>query len=426
MRARPPGAEPYRSRMSILLILMPPRPRGPGRDAAGPADWPWVLSADGRVPSAQGHGAPASWPRASSVLAVLADGDVSWHRITLPKAPASRLQQALRGVLEEQLLDDDGALHFALPPDAGPGRPTWVAVTHRPWLAAQLARIEAGGRPVDRVLPAVMPGETGQPVQAHFTPAPDAGASAPALQLSWADAQGVAQFGLNGTLARARAASVGEQPVHWTATPAAAAAAEAWLGQPVSVLAEGERALLAVRTGWNLRQFELAPRHRGATALRAGWRRFLGPDWRLVRLGLAALVALQLVGLNAWAWQERRALAGKRQAMVALLQTSFPNVRAVLDAPLQMTRETDALRAAAGRPGDTDLETLLGAAAAAWPDDAAPVASLEFEPGRLSLGAPDWDEPQVAALREQLLPAGWAVGHADGILTITRAPQARP
>ena len=54
---------------------------------------------------------------------------------------------------------------------------------------------------------------------------------------------------------------------------------------------------------------------------------------------------------------------GGRDSVDALL--THPQVRAVLDAPLQMARENDLLRASAGRPGDTDLEPLLQAAATA-------------------------------------------------------------
>jgi general secretion pathway protein L len=413
--------------MSVLVLLIPPRPHGAAASVADlPAEWAWALSNDGRSVAAQGRGTPTGWPRADSVVAVLADADIAWHRVTLPKAPAARLRQALLGVLEEQLLDDDAQLHFALPPDAAAGRPTWVAVLHRPWLAALIARLESGGRSVDRVLPPRVPGGA---AEGHFALAGGEGA---APQLSWVDADGALTMGLAGTLARARAAAAGDRPVRWTATPAAAAAAEAWLGQPVAVLGEAERALQAAQPGlsgpaaWNLRQFDLAPRRRGTTALRHGWLAFRAPAWRPVRVGLVALLAVHLVGLNAWAWQERRALQTKRTAMVALLQSTHPQVRAVLDAPLQMARETEALRVAAGQPGDDDLEALLGVAAAAWPDDGEPATSLRFEPGRLGLGVPDWDEAQVAALRERLAAAGWAVSRADGVLTLSRAAEARP
>jgi general secretion pathway protein L len=189
----------------------------------------------------------------------------------------------------------------------------------------------------------------------------------------------------------------------------------------VTVLGDAERAGQALRSPWNLRQFDLAPRHRGASAVRAAWRRFLSPAWRPVHVGLAALVAINLIGLNAWAWQQQRALAERKQAMLALLRTTHPQVRAVLDAPLQMARETERLRAAAGQPGDTDLETLLGVAAAAWPVDEPPTESLQFEPGRLVLGIDEWDAQRLAEFREQIAPAGWQATSSGRQLTLTRA-----
>jgi general secretion pathway protein L len=99
-------------------------------------------------------------------------------------------------------------------------------------------------------------------------------------------------------------------------------------------------------------------------------------------------------------------------------------VRAVLDPPLQMQRETERLRAAAGRPGDADLESLLGAAAAVWPDGQGPVQTLRFEGGRLSLTAPGFGDAQMAQLRERLKPAGFVVELADGRVTVSRATPA--
>ena len=143
-----------------------------------------------------------------------------------------------------------------------------------------------------------------------------------------------------------------------------------------------------------------------------------------MRLGLATLLLLQLAGLNAWAWHQRQALAELRAAQEQLLRSSFPQVRAVLDAPVQMQRETDALRAAAGRAGEGDLEALLGAAASAWPEGQGPAQSLRFEPGRLTLAAPGWSEQQLAQFRNRLRPGGWAVESAEGRITLTRAPTA--
>lgn len=401
--------------MSVLVVLIPPRPRPRTRDAVPPpvpAEWSWVLGGDGGHPALHGRGGPADWPQADSLVAVLAPEDLAWHLVTVPKAPAARLRQALAGVLEDRLLEDDGDWHFALAPEATPGQPGWVAVTRRDWVAEVLQRLQAAGRPADRLVPGLVPGIPA----GHFEPDPEAEETRP--RLLWSDADGTLVLGLAGTLARTRVAAIGA--ARWTATPAMAEAAEAWLGHAVAVSSEAEHALQAARGPWNLLQFEFAPRHRGATALREGWRRFLAPAWRPVHVGLAALLLINLIGLNAWAWTQARALTGKKQAMVALLQSTHPQVRAVIDAPRQMARENELLRAAAGQPGDGDLETLLGVAAAAWPEDEAPVSSLQFEPGRLVLAIDGWDEARVAEFRDRVRPAGWAVAVEGARLVLTR------
>ena len=411
----------------MLVIQLPPRPRLHARAAGGdaavpwrlPQEWSFVLSNDGREVAQADHAALALLPRADSVVLVLAEADVGWHHLAIPRAPAARLRAALAGVMEEALLDDDDALHFALAPGAAPGSEAWVAVTHRPWLAAALAALEAAGRTVERVVPASMPlGPGGDAARGHFFTAEAGDDAVPWLTL--ANAEGVACLRLAGGLARALLPAPGEA-VRWSATPAAAAAAEQWLGAPVPLLGEAERALEAAQGGANLRQFDLAVRRRGTRALRAGAQRFLSREWRPVRLGLVALAVLHLLGLNAYAWQQREALAAKRLAMADLLRSTHPGVRAVLDAPVQMQRETERLRAAAGRAGDNDLEVLLAAAAAAWPDGQGPVQTLRFESGLLTLAVPGWAEAQQQQFRERLRGAGFAAEFSEGRLTVTRA-----
>ena len=89
--------------MSILVVQIAPRSRQ--RSQTLPADsdavrasreFSWALSTDGLSVANQGRSPPAMLPRADSVIAVIADSDVSWHHITLPKAPAARLRRAGR------------------------------------------------------------------------------------------------------------------------------------------------------------------------------------------------------------------------------------------------------------------------------------------------------------------------------------------
>jgi len=177
----------------------------------------------------------------------------------------------------------------------------------------------------------------------------------------------------------------------------------------------------ATRSLWNLRQFDLAARHRGARALRDAWLRFLSPGWRPVRWGIAGFVLLNLVGLNLWAWHQRGAITAKQQAMVELLRTTHPKVRAVIDPPVQMQRETETLRAMAGKPGDSDIEALLAAAASAWPAGRPPADTVRFEPGRLTVSATGWTPEQVAQFRNQLKPGGWQVEFDAGRIVVSRA-----
>jgi general secretion pathway protein L len=415
--------------MSVLVVLIPPRPRlVAGSAAAAPAPAPdefvWALSEDRLSIQSEGRSPVAGLPRADGIVAVLAPTDVSWHRITFPKAPPARMAAALSGMLEEAVIDDVTELHLVPAPGAKAGEPTWVAATDRAWLAQALGRLEQGQRTVERVTPSMWP-DAPPTLHVHDGIGADGRVQ---ITVSHAHPEGLSHWPLNpGTGAAALRALLPQPlPVEWrcSATPAAAAIAEQWLGAdtPAQIQSATQQALQATRSLWNLRQFSLAASHRGLARLRGAARRLLRDRaWRPLRWGLVTLVAVQLIGLNLAAWQQRQLLASKRSQMLAVLQQAHPQVRAVLDAPVQMQRETDALRVAAGRAGDSDLEPMLQAAASAWPGPQ-PVQQLNFEPGRLTLATPGWTEEQINRFRDALAPAGWRVESAEGRLTLLRAP----
>jgi general secretion pathway protein L len=411
--------------MSLLVIALPPRDRtGPAPEqghapaaARLPLEFPFVFSADdGRSVSQTGMATVGKLPKASQQVLVVADADVSWQRVLCPKAPAARLRAALGGVMEEMLLDDDEDLHLALAPGSKPGQKCWVAVMNKPWLAGALEVLEASGREVEKVVCASAPVS---PPLGHFSA--DEGAGEHELNLLLCRKEGVLQVGLSGGLARTVLPPRGEG-TRWTANPAAAAAAERWLGEGerITVLSDPERLLVASRSDTNLRQFSLTSGPRGLRALRDGRRHFFSPGWRPVRWGLAALALANVVGLNVHAWQQQRQVLDKRQAMTGLLQSTYPNVRVVVDPALQMRRETERARATAGSVGDADFEALLGAAATGWPDGLPATPTLRFEPGRLTLAAPAWTEPQVRQFRDRVKGRGYAVEFADGRITLSR------
>ena len=419
--------------MSVLVIQLAPRPRlrARGDSTALPEgvrtteEYGYALSPDGLVLQSQGQCASSLLPRADSVVAVVSDADVSWHRIALPKAPQSRLRAALAGMLEEAVLEEPELMHFAVAPEAVAGQPTWVAAIDRAWLKAELAALEKANVFVDRVVPAAWPDD---PPSGHFAEAHVLDESGEEdLSLTWSHPDGLVCMRLHGGLARSLVPLPAPPGTRWSASPGAAAAAEQWLGSTVNVMQPAQRLLQAARTLWNLRQFDLARKSRGTRALRDAWRQFLSPGWRPVRWGLVGLLAANVVGLNLWALHQRAAVEDRREAVLKVVKSVFPtlNDHEIRRAPLLvMQREADALRLAAGKPGETDFEPMLQAAALAWPAGQAPVENLRYESGRLSLAISGWGDAQLEQFRSRLRPAGWQADKgADGRITVTRASQ---
>ena len=411
--------------MNTLVLLLPARSRfraqggEPSAAASAQTEYEYLLTADGVSCIAQGRCSAARLPRAETVVAVPAESDLSWRRVTLPKTGRARMRDALAGLLEEVLLDDPDQLHFALEAGASGGKECWVAVTHKAWLVEHLGALEGAQVFVDRVAPLSWPRS---PATGHFheiEPSEDSTISPTGLR--WSCADGVVELRLDGSLARTLFPLADLPSAQWSATPASAEAAQAWLGTSVSVVSPASHNLGALAGTWNLRQFELAPRARGGRALRQLYRGFTHRTWRPVRWGLAGLIVVQLLGLNLWAWHQRSSIEARRAALEQTLRSAHPHVRSVLDAGVQMQRETALLRAAAGRPGDDDIETLLSAAANAWPDGMGPLDSLRFEPGRLSLSSIGWNNEQIEAFRHALQGEGWQLDVNEGRFIVSRA-----
>jgi general secretion pathway protein L len=344
------------------------------------------------------------------------ESDISWRHVDLPRA-GRQMRAALAGKLEEALLDEPDTLHFALEPDAVGGDTAWVAITSKPWLADHLAQLDAAHVFVDRVAPLAWPEEL---PRGHFFEAHN-GNGEDGVALRWSHADGVATLPLQGGLPRQFFPPGLVHAAQWTATPGIATTAERWLGTTVSVLTPAQRALGVIDGAWDLRQFDLAPRARGIRALRLISRSLMRKPWQPARWGLAALLAVQVLGLNLWAWHQHRELTARREAVNTALTTAFPQVRAILDAPVQMQKQLDLLRIGAGSVGEQDLEALLSAAATAWPADRPPAEALAFEPGRLTVSAQGWAPPQIDNFRSQLQSDGWQLDASEGKLTLSRA-----
>jgi len=132
------------------------------------------------------------------------------------------------------------------------------------------------------------------------------------------------------------------------------------------------------------------------------------------------------VGLNVRAFQEQHALSQKQAALATKFKETFPTVKSVYDPPAQAQKEIDALRAAAGRPGDGDIETLLQAAESAWPQSHSPVENVRYEPGKLTLPATGWSPQEMTSFTRQMRSLNVDVQSAAGKIQLSHLRGAAP
>ncbi len=369
--------------MTTLIVILPPAPT----DVAELYDY--VLSPDGSTLGEQSRAPLALLPlvgNADEVVALVPARRLSWHQVQLPQGTLGRglfqagarlrSREVLEGLLEDGLLDETEQLHFAIEPQARTDAPVWVAVCDRAWLRAALQALEQAGRPVSRIVPEFAPdalGDTlyvmGEPDDAYMVFTARGGVAVWPLSkawvalLDWPDTSGI------------------------VAEPAVAALAEQLFQRSVTLQQSAQRRLQAARSPWDLAQFDLVNSSRARTWKR--WSESLGsllraPRWRAARLTLLALLAVNLVGLNAWACKEQALLNAQRVAIRELLTSTFPQVRVVVDAPLQMAREVAVLQQASGVATGRDMETMLGALGVVVAVNTVPSA-IEFVAGELRL-----------------------------------------
>jgi general secretion pathway protein L len=414
--------------MSTLILYLPL-----GAGSATP-EYDYVLSADGLQVSAQGRAAaallPAQATRGAEVVAVVPARALSWHRLAVPervrrtllsgRSEPARVRGVLAGVLEEQLLDEPERLHFAVfaaadaPPAAGAGKAegpaTWVAVCERAWLQAALQALEASGHGVGRIVAECTPAPTGNArllLSAELEPA----------QMLLCTAEGVSLLPL---LPHTAGLALAWPDVEIFAEPAVMALAQNQFGNQVSLQTQAQRLLLAAQSPWNLAQLELSASAGGRLQKRlaAHWQQLLrAPQWRPLRWGLVALLLVQLAGLNALAWQQRSLQEQQRATIQSVLQQTFPEVRLVVDAPVQMQRAVDDLARTRGVGGAIDLGSILSLIGPLTPAGIS-VSAIELGDKQLLLTAPGLDASNGQALVAALEARGLRALLDNGQLSI--------
>jgi general secretion pathway protein L len=351
--------------MTTLIVTLSP----PG---AAAQELSYALVNNAQALSSHGSAPLALLPRADDTVLLLPSASVAWHRASLPKLSrslsAQKLRAVLEGAIEEQLLDDASAVHIATykASTGAESALTWLAVCDKAWLLQHLRSLQAAGQRISCIVPSAFPLDL-IPASAKPSAAPGAArahvsGTPEATSVTLADTTGVVTVPLHH--ARAIWPALAADTLI-SAEPAVAAAAESLFNTKVNMVQTAQYALQAATEarsyGVDLAQGELAVRGSGrwlqqaSTVLRD---LVAAPAWRAARYGLALLLLVQVVGLNAWAWKERSSLQAKKQQATQLLTQTFPNVKVVVDAPLQMQREVAALRLASGAIGNRDFESL--------------------------------------------------------------------
>ena len=216
-------------------------------------------------------------------------------------------------------------------------------------------------------------------------------------------------------------ANEGDAPAVY-AEPAVAALAEKILGRPVQLATHSSHALLAARGAWDLAQFDLASSGRIRALRKAGGllsALLHAPQWRAARWGVGVLLLAHLLGLNLWAWQERHSLAAKQASVRSALTQTFPHVKVVVDAPVQMERELARLRQAAGALSAQDLEPLLALSARALPATWQ-ASAIDYSGGQLRLRGPALSADEQRHASDTARASGYQL-HTEGDSVQVRA-----
>lgn len=349
---------------------------------------------------------------------------LSWHAVALPKGigqNSPRLRTVLDSLLEDRLLDDPAQLHLALSrstfKDASNAAMHWVAACDKAWLHSHLNALKSVAMTVTRIVPEFAP--TNDATQLHVVGAAD-------LQLLVATGQllgGVTCLPLNGaalallTRARDEAGQAAETVPIAFAEPALAEMAERLFPGGVRLQNRHSRWLEAARTDWNLAQFDLTSTGRTRTLKRvAGMGRELlqSRRWRFTRWGIATLLVANLLGLNALAWKEKSAQQAQRLAIQSTLTQTFPQVKVVVDAPLQMQRAVAALQQTTGAATAFGLESALNAISALSLEDRT-VGAIEMKNGEVQFAGLALTPQEVASLSAKLAVHGiTALADGDG------------
>lgn len=330
----------------------------------------------------------ARW-QGEPVWLVLPAAETLLTRATVPTRNRQRLRQAVPYALEDQLAEDLEALHFAIG-RVGNEQPVPVVVIARRCLEHRLARLAEAGLEATHVyaegdlLPRgegwvlletdadealLRTGETVLAVRQADLPtlktllAPD---TTPPLQV----------FSTQEALPEDIGRHFPEARLQRVTHPLVVLAREAARGEAIDLL-------------------------QGDYARQSGARRLWAP-WRAVAVLLVAVVAVAGLRQGVEYWRLQQTAAELDARMETLYRNTFPQARRVVNAPVQMRQQLEALARGQGAAGDEFLALLAAAGEPLAGAQGVRLKGLHFRDGRLDLSVTAPDVQTLEALRQRL------------------------
>lgn len=345
--------------MSTQYLLLPTQPFQKELELA------FVQSPDGRTIMRQGYAPLVLLEKLANTVLIVPTQRLSFHLITLPKAPAAKLRVALEGVLEELVLDDPAELAFAVAPQSQEKNATWIAVYEKAWMKTVLESFDLAGHKITRIIPQNHPS-----LMPHF----EVQGNEDNPWLIRTDTTGVVASPLK-LSAYLCTKFTAEDTVY--APPNLAIETEKYTGREPVIRSVGQSMLQAANTDWDLAQFDIkvggtSPALRKVKMLFESFK--YEKHWSFARWGVILLLLSQIIGLNFVAWQEYQQLKLKKQESTKILNQTFPEVKLIVNAPIQMERQVDLLRQNSSSLGSNDFETLLSFIGSILPDEVRPSA----------------------------------------------------
>jgi general secretion pathway protein L len=370
-----------------LIVAIPER----WEDAANPVAWALVRP-DGTLAS-EGEGPIADLPSAKQTTLVVAASRVLFATATLPSRGARRIRGALAYAVEDQLTSDPESVH-AIAAGAHRGTRQSIAVIERDWLRRVIDAFEASGISPDSVT-----------VETCLVPRAEGEWTLVLREngglLRTGEAEGMCLDGaFDGSvpavlrLALEAARGTGGAPqkiVIRSDFPPDVHAWERELGVPCDSAGPWRPWQRVARPLIEFLQGEFA-RSRGLSRL---W-----PRLRPAAFLAGAALAIEVVGTFCHWGALRYEKAQLEARMNDQFRAAFPQAQAIVDPALQMRRNLEAARTAAGIPQESDFLPLLAKAVRA--DSGWKVKTVGYDAGKLTLDVVLADQRQADSMLKRL------------------------